>query len=176
MCQTGDNAESVMDTKMTVRQPCACGPYRRCSRCGERNPAAFYASKRWLCKDCHANAMRLNRRDNPKLHAYESQRGKLPHRQLLSKRWKQDHPVAYRAITALGWAVRSNKLKRGLCDRCGSSHKVYGIHADYSKPLDVVWRCCSCHLRKAVTVSDRSPSQGRQETEAFGDGLPSDNL
>lgn len=40
----------------------------------------------------------------------------------------------------LGKVIRPN-----ICSVCLLSKKIEGHHTDYSKPLDVIWCCRSCH-------------------------------
>jgi hypothetical protein len=37
-------------------------------------------------------------------------------------------------------------LRPPTCSRCGLACKPQGHHADYAKPLEVVWLCRACHL------------------------------
>lgn len=52
-------------------------------------------------------------------------------------------------------AVRRGELVRGPCSRCGAA-RAHGHHADYARPLDVVWLCARCHKaeHRAMTRSD----------------------
>jgi hypothetical protein len=59
-------------------------------------------------------------------------------RKYYSKKLRIPHKL--RARYALRYAVRSGKIVRGVCFRCGSS-QVEAHHEDYSKPLDVIWTC-----------------------------------
>ncbi len=43
-------------------------------------------------------------------------------------------------------AIVAGKLVRLPCTKCGNP-KSHGHHEDYSKPLEVVWLCASCHMR-----------------------------
>jgi len=39
-----------------------------------------------------------------------------------------------------------------LCEKCNKETQLFGHHEDYSKPLEVIWLCRSCHsnLHKKV--------------------------
>lgn len=73
------------------------------------------------------------------------------------KAWKKKHKKWYnqppsdksRARGRLRYAVLTGKLiKPKTCSVCKSlteACELHGHHKDYSKPLDVVWGCRSCH-------------------------------
>lgn len=42
-------------------------------------------------------------------------------------------------------ALLSNKLKKGICIKCGNPN-TEAHHEDYNKPLDVIWLCERCHI------------------------------
>lgn len=55
----------------------------------------------------------------------------------------------WRKLTAnaqgkLKYAVKTGKIKRQPCNKCGDL-KTHGHHHDYSKPLDVIWLCSMHH-------------------------------
>ena len=44
------------------------------------------------------------------------------------------------------YAVKLGMLKRAkICEKCMKECKPHGHHIDYTKPLEVVWLCHSCH-------------------------------
>jgi hypothetical protein len=46
-------------------------------------------------------------------------------------------------------AIDNGVLKRPReCDQCGRGGMIHGHHEDYSKPLDVIWLCVSCHAKE----------------------------
>ncbi len=61
--------------------------------------------------------------------------------------YKKREEVRILANTTLNNAVRDGKLVRpkncSICDREG---KIEGHHANYDKPLEVVWVCKECHV------------------------------
>lgn len=57
---------------------------------------------------------------------------------------KIDHYRAYDAVTR---AIRSGKLIRQPCIRCGNE-KSLAHHEDYDFPLDVMWLCQPCHKQR----------------------------
>ena len=38
--------------------------------------------------------------------------------------------------------------KAGACEDCGDAQYIQGHHEDYDKPLEVLWLCRPCHLRR----------------------------
>jgi hypothetical protein len=63
----------------------------------------------------------------------------------LRARRKQLSPVR----VAVARALRMGDLVRpGKCSRCEKIGRVDGHHSDYSKPLEVVWLCSSCHRKQ----------------------------
>lgn len=52
---------------------------------------------------------------------------------------KNAHCIVKRKITEKG-------MKPELCQCCGANGvEIHGHHPDYSKPLEVIWLCTSCH-------------------------------
>jgi hypothetical protein len=67
--------------------------------------------------------------------------------------WNHAHPERVKAHAALRYAVRKGKVaKPETCSRCGSRDWIQGHHADYSKPLDVIWLCNPCHRAEHRTI------------------------
>lgn len=47
------------------------------------------------------------------------------------------------------FALKLGILKKpNECTECGSNIKIEGHHEDYSKPLEVIWLCKSCHTKR----------------------------
>jgi hypothetical protein len=61
---------------------------------------------------------------------------------------RQKYPEKARARSLLSNAVCYGKIVRPtICSLCGSDKGVIEAHhPDYSKPLDVIWVCKSCHF------------------------------
>jgi hypothetical protein len=127
-----------------------------CRHCNETKPLAeFYrfASGRMhhICKACHRRRMKLNRLTNPHVQERDRARAMNPERQILRRRttkaWRQNHPEAYRAQTAVGNAIRDGHLIRLPCFLCGNADSVHAHHRDYSQPFAVTWLCAKCHHR-----------------------------
>jgi hypothetical protein len=62
---------------------------------------------------------------------------------------KANHPEKYAARTTLWSHVLTGRIIRpSSCSDCGVVCTPHGHHEDYSKPLDVVWVCVSCHVAR----------------------------
>lgn len=64
-----------------------------------------------------------------------------------AKNSKNKHPEKIKARRKLGRAKKSGVIIPQPCRDCGAD-KVHGHHPDYSKPLEVVWLCPSCHSKE----------------------------
>lgn len=75
-----------------------------------------------------------------------SLRGSIVHTKA-TRKWRVNNPEKYKAHVVVGNALRDGKLKKGKCRGCGSLD-VHAHHEDYSRPLEVVWLCDSCHKNR----------------------------
>lgn len=73
-------------------------------------------------------------------------------------RESRSNPYKQKARNELRNAVRRGQLsKPSTCSRCGSGGRISGHHHDYSRPLEVIWVCRSCH-----EVLDRERERGKR--------------
>ena len=49
------------------------------------------------------------------------------------------------AWNAVYKAVRSGRLSRKPCIRCGNAENIHAHHDNYNRPLDIIWLCRKCH-------------------------------
>lgn len=67
---------------------------------------------------------------------------------LYMRQWRKDNPEACKAQRLAKMAVRLGFLKIPLfCETCKKKRKILAHHKDYSKPLEVIWLCYSCHAK-----------------------------
>lgn len=66
-----------------------------------------------------------------------------------AKKWALANPEKIKVEHQLQKAVlRGQVLKSAACQTCGvTDNRIEGHHPDYSKPLEVIWLCRSCHQR-----------------------------
>jgi len=146
-------------------------PLKQCFKCGDLLPhSEFYRHPGMndgilgKCKKCTCQDVRENRARNRDHYiqydrsramrpdrvayrkAYEvSERGKLVTKQM-KRRWNERNPIKRKANESVNNAVRDGRLfKPDACESCGATGRIHGHHCDYSKPLDVMWLCPSCH-------------------------------
>lgn len=113
---------------------------------------------------------------------YERRRSKLPERRQalraairrsvvkhrIEHKDDPDYKQKQAAYCKLQWALHIGSIIRQPCVVCNNP-KTHGHHEDYSRPLDVVWLCGSCHsmihhgtlaLVKFPTHPPQSPVKG----------------
>lgn len=134
-----------------------------CKKCGPLPKADFYKSNPRLCKKCVIVKVKTYRKTNlEQIRAYDQLRGALEHRKernrqfsksytkdgrhgVVVRAWRTRNPEKYAAYNALNNAIRDGMITKGPCEVCGETRGVEGHHDDYSKPLEVRWRCKQHH-------------------------------
>jgi hypothetical protein len=141
---------------------------RICKICGTDNEhSRFYDGVTSRCAECHKSAVRKNRmanlsyytsydafrfQANPSRRAANAKRARTEKAQeslnKSRKKWMLLNQAKRNAHIKLGNAVRDGKIEKPEnCSICQSpSSRIHGHHADYSKPLDVLWVCPRCHV------------------------------
>lgn len=120
------------------------------------------------CKKCRLKYQSRYSLENAERKAKRSQKWRETHREQhrdYSSQWRDEHPEEYqetkeaysinnpdkfRAHRTVHNAVRRGKLPRVTllaCEDCGGKADNYH-HEDYSKPLDVIPLCHSCHRKR----------------------------
>lgn len=113
------------------------------------------------CKECAKTDVHDHRhgKGRAKVLAYDTARSKtqarMQHNRATTKEWREAHPRERAAQLKLAAAVRSGKVfKWPACamPECASTKPV-AHHADYDRPLDVVW-LCQAHHKQAHAIVD----------------------
>lgn len=92
----------------------------------------------------------LNRVENGRKGGVESALSRWGWREPLTP---EDDEARKKAHSMATTAIRAGYLKPKPCEHCGVT-KVDAHHPDYSRPLDVVWLCRSCHMKLHYNDSD----------------------
>jgi uncharacterized protein (DUF983 family) len=122
--------------------------HKRCPRCEQTKPiGAFYVSKGrpvgW-CKWCSAQRNAQVWQTKPKRRGH-TEADKARWREAM-RRHRRKYPEREKARAAISRRMfRGTIVRPTNCQRCGEQRKVQAHHADYSKPLDVLWLCSVCH-------------------------------
>lgn len=134
-------------------------PMKRCRDCTELKVAEeFYRHSQMAdgrlnsCKECRkayarARQARGLRREIDR-RGYEKLRRENP--EVLSirqKRFREKYPNRAKIYSSVARAIRHGDLEKAPCINCGDPN-TEGHHPDYSKPLEVVWLCSTCHKRR----------------------------
>ena len=116
---------------------------KTCTKCGNiKSDSEFYSALKgkngimsW-CKVCHLG---MAKRYVEKLNA--------------------ERPFMRRAQNTLNNRIKAGKIQRpGHCSKCNKECFPDGHHTNYSRPLDVVWLCKSCHKRIHVSIGSKTMS------------------
>lgn len=149
---------------------------KKCFKCGiEKELRCFYVHPVMgdghlnKCIDCTKKDAREHRIKNiEKIQEYDRERGRTRKRKKLNrdrqrnatpeqrerlkifrKRWLEKNQDRRAAQVILGHAVRDGRIEKpNKCGLCGNKGMIHGHHSDYTKPLDVLWLCVSCHAKK----------------------------
>lgn len=73
------------------------------------------------------------------------------------KRSRKLHKDKANARNKTQTAIRSGRLVPMPCEHCGAPYK-HAHHEDYSRPLDVIWLCASCHVKRHNQIRENSKS------------------
>jgi len=119
---------------------------KTCRVCNEeKNKTEFYVGHA-RCKKCYCEKVKKYRNNNlEKIREYDRKRGNRQPSGYMAE-YRKSNPEKYKAHNMVNNAVRDGRMsKPNHCEGCGDICNPHGHHEDYSKPLDVVWLCVSCH-------------------------------
>lgn len=72
--------------------------------------------------------------------------------------WRKNHKIEARAHRMIRDHVRrGNIIRPNECEICKLECKPDGHHTDYSKPLEVMWLCKTCHAHQHGKLLDIKP-------------------
>lgn len=75
-----------------------------------------------------------------------TERGRIVRRNIEDK-YRKIHPERHEASKLIRNLVKSKIIiKPSNCSKCNMECLTEGHHNDYSKPLEVIWVCHSCHM------------------------------
>lgn len=102
------------------------------------------------CKECNKIDVQENYAKRREQYSdYDAMRYQTPHRKQHAlrqqKKARDADPQKASTRRKTAWALRTGKLIRQPCEKCGTTIKVQAHHEDYSKPLDVMWLCFQHH-------------------------------
>lgn len=117
----------------------ADGHLGKCKECTKKDVAAnYYARHEQYREYDRLREKRLARRAQKAGHAV---------------RYRTKHPVRTKAQRAVAYALRTGKLVRRPCERCGGV--AHAHHEDYLRPLDVLWLCAKHHVERHKELGTR---------------------
>lgn len=129
-----------------------------CTKCHKDKPLSDFRDSKhgYHCKDCRLAMHREWRRRNIiKARKYQqdyyAKFGKNRREWTVDmseaiEEWRKNNPEKFAAKSIIHRAVQRGKIiKPKKCTKCGREVLLSGHHPDYTKPLEVIWLCGSCH-------------------------------
>lgn len=127
------------------------GLRRECKECSRayqreryRRPGVLDAQRKKHRASALPEARLSRRRERGRARAKEESVRKA--RAEFDHRRRETKPETVAAHHAVSEALACGVLVKQPCASCGSSQKLQAHHDDYSKPLEVRWMCCACHM------------------------------
>ncbi|MCE3086595.1 hypothetical protein LXE06_06140 [Yersinia enterocolitica] len=124
-----------------------------CNKCHIEQPVDNYYPRNRVCKKCtKARVSEYQRGDGKKIHNISSIKyNKTDKGRIAAKKAEVNYSNNHRERKLAHWAVRraikKGKLERiDSCESCRSPCHPQAHHCDYTKPLEVMWLCQSCHV------------------------------
>lgn len=121
---------------------------RTCKKCSAEKHISEFEQFRWECRHCRGIKREKNRAARYRYQKQpRSEHRKKYHAEYMAEyRTSPEEKIKGAARQKLIAAVASGQIVRpSTCSRCEATAKIHGHHSDYSKPLDVIWLCPSCH-------------------------------
>ena len=127
-----------------------------------------------MCKLCQKQYYQLNREKIKEYYHqyYLMNREKIKNYQQMNKETIKEYQKQYRkqsyhrnpekhkARHKLNYAVKSGKIHKPLyCSSCEGDKHLEAHHTDYSKPLEVLWLCRSCHVDLHNKIRNKQPEE-----------------
>lgn len=114
------------------------------------------SAKKWRDshkKECYEASIKWQHDNRDRVNELSRERNATENGRMLrierEKRYAEKHRVKRLAKDAIHNAIKAGKMTRPeLCSNCGVVSKIEGHHFDYSKPLEVIWLCETCHTAK----------------------------
>lgn len=122
-----------------------------CLQCGSRFTSLRRGSPQKFCSEyCRHRWWKLNNRKrvrelNQKYYSTHKREQSIKYK-LAIKKWVKENKIAISCHQKVERAIKNGVLiKPKLCSNCNRKTKLHAHHDDYSKPLEVLWLCGSCH-------------------------------
>jgi hypothetical protein len=161
--------------------------FKKCISCGEEKILDEYYKHSQMkdgrlnkCKDCCKQDNRKNRVDNIDYYReYDRMRSVNSDRVEARKQYEEDHKDQVdrtksewrkrnkdksRAHRKVAYEIKKGSLSTRPCEICGND-RTEAHHEDYSKPLDIVWLCDTCHKQRHKDLKEierKFPGHGKR--------------
>lgn len=125
---------------------------KQCTKCKQTKQLTdFYVGVAY-CKVCSRAISREWRRLNKDKKQAQNKDWKQKHKQQRAeyrKQYRKDNRLKCNAHSLVWNHINTGKLfKPDFCYLCGDKCEPQAHHEDYSKPLEILWLCPTCHANR----------------------------
>jgi len=75
-------------------------------------------------------------------------------KKLYTKKYQDKHAIKRAAHLILGYEVKKGNITLTPCKKCFNTDDLNAHHEDYTKPLDIVWLCKTCHGKRHREINE----------------------
>ena len=154
---------------------------KRCCRCKEEKDLKEFNKdksskdgRQNKCKICQKQYYQMNKEkkkqyqkeynhmNREKIKEYQKEHYQLNKEKInqCQKQYQKRSPEKQKARGILNSAVQRGKVHKPLyCSSCEGDKHLEAHHTDYSKPLEVLWLCRSCHVDLHNKIRNKQPEE-----------------
>ena len=123
---------------------------KKCGRCGIIKPVTEFNKSKNTASGLRSQCKQCMTEERIRLKQHYSEWRHTPEK----KQWYAEYRRGHNDPVKMAARRLASTLRKQPCAVCGEA-KVEAHHHDYSKPLDVIWLCRSCHIKHHISTAKK---------------------